>query len=86
MKIWYKACVALIAFVLIILIEIPFYRTPSKVIPPDAIPDLSNGWRFVISLLLKGGGNPPNLLVIAIYLACFKQKHRAALHVLLYQC
>jgi hypothetical protein len=84
MKPKHKIGVALITFVLLILIETPFYLTPSK--DQSQVFNASTGWRVVINLLLKGGGNTPNLLVIAIYLACFKQKHRAALHVLLYQC
>ena len=70
MKTNHNIFVALATFVLMILVEIPFYLTPSTEQPQA--PNTSTGARVMINLLLKGGGNTPNLLVIAIYLACYK--------------
>ena len=69
MKVQHKIAIAVIVFVVLILVEIPFWLKSAS--HQHIAPDLSGGWRFIISLLLKGGGNPPNLLVIAIYLAYY---------------
>lgn len=82
MKTRYRIAITLFLYVALMLVEIPFFLTKPKSQP--VAPDLPNGWHVLVNLLLKGGGNTPNLIVITIYLACFKQKHRAYLHVLLY--
>lgn len=82
MQIKYKVAIATLAFTVLVLIEIPFYLTEPN--PQPSVKDFNNWWRFVFAILLDGGGNTPNLIIILIYLACFKQKHRAAIHLLLY--
>ena len=82
MKIKLKIFIAVLSFISLILVEIPFaMKTPETV---EYVRQIKPFWRFVTVLFLHGGGHTPNVLVILIYLACYKQRHRAALHLLLY--
>ena len=69
MKTHMKVAIAAIVFVVLILIEIPFWKQTAR--HQHTAPDLTDGWRFIINLLLKGGGNTPNIIVILIYLALY---------------